>query len=105
MTGKTTLLELAALLKKCSVMITGDTGPMHIATAVKTPVVAVMGPTDPGQTGPYGKNNIVLYKGYDCSPCFLDNRSFKKCPFQIKCLKDISVGEVLFAVDSILKSQ
>ncbi|NQU16567.1 MAG: glycosyltransferase family 9 protein [Candidatus Saganbacteria bacterium] len=104
MTGKTSLLELAALLKKSRLLITGDTGPMHIATAVKTPVVAIMGPTNPKQTGPYGEKNVVLYKKLYCSPCFRDNRTFEKCDFDLKCMKDITVEEVLASVNLLLKN-
>ena len=58
--GCTTLPQLAALLKRCACVVTGDTGPMHLSVAVGTTVVALMGPTDPSITGPYGADHVVL---------------------------------------------
>lgn len=69
-TGKTSIMRLAALLEKVNLLITNDSGPMHIAAALGTPVVALFGPTDPELTGPYGKGHVVLRKKLDCSPCF-----------------------------------
>lgn len=61
--GRTSLPELAALLKRCTCMLTADSGPMHLAVAVGTPVVALVGPTDPSLTGPYGPQHLVLDAG------------------------------------------
>jgi lipopolysaccharide heptosyltransferase I len=61
--GRTTLPQLAALLKRCACVLTGDTGPMHLAVAVGTTVVAIMGPTDASITGPYGARNAVIQAG------------------------------------------
>jgi heptosyltransferase-1 len=89
--GQTTLLELAYLDKKARFVITTDSGPMHLAAAVGTPVVALFGPTDPARTGPYGEGHTIVRAGLPCSPCFL-----KKCPTR-KCMQDISPEQV-FAV-------
>lgn len=59
--GRTTLRELAAVLAHCDLLVTADTGPMHIAVAVGTPVVALFGATDPARHGPYGARNVVLH--------------------------------------------
>lgn len=67
--GRTPLPTLAALLRRARVMLSTDTGPMHLAVAVGTPVVALFGPTDPGYTGPYGPEQVVLRTGVACSPC------------------------------------
>ena len=67
--GKTTLKMLASLLKSATVVVTNDTGPMHIAAAVKTPVVGLFGPTDPGIVGPYGEIHTVLRGDCDRIPC------------------------------------
>src|SRR5579859_3549421 len=67
--GKTSVMELVELLRRCSVLVTGDSGPMHLAAAVGTPVVAIFGPTDPVLTGPYGKGHVVLRTELPCSPC------------------------------------
>jgi lipopolysaccharide heptosyltransferase I len=68
--GKTNLNQLAALYRRAQVVITTDSGPMHLAAAVGTPVVALFGPTAPWRTGPYGSNHVVLRADVSCSPCF-----------------------------------
>ncbi len=73
--GRTSLLELAALYERCRLLLTTDTGPMHVAAAVGTPVVALFGPTAPWRTGPYGKAHRVVRRDMECSPCFK-----KRCP-------------------------
>jgi heptosyltransferase-1 len=94
--GKTTLRDLACVYRSSLLLITTDSGPMHIATAVGTPVIALFGPTSPSRTGPYGEGNIVIRKEMDCSPCFL-----KKCETR-QCMKDISVDDVFKAVKEML---
>ena len=86
--GKTTIKGLAALLSKAKVLVTNDSGPMHIAAALNVPVVAIFGPTDPGRTGPYGKGHIVVRKEIPCSPCF------KKYCRDLLCMESVSVEEV-----------
>lgn len=97
--GKTSLLELAELYRRCAVLISNDTGPMHIAAAVGTPVVAIFGPTDPVLTGPYGKQHVVLRAGVDCSPCFSD-----RCRHQptMECMDKVTVEHVLAAAQRFL---
>ena len=94
--GMTTLRDLACIYRLSSLLITTDSGPMHIATAVGTPVIALFGPTSPLRTGPYGEGNVVIRKEMDCSPCFL-----KKCESR-RCMKDISVDDVFEAVKAML---
>lgn len=98
--GKTTLKQLAALIKSCKVFIGNDTGPMHLSIAVGTPVVAIFGPTSPIFTGPYGSKQIVVSKNLECAPCFKS----KKCPQdgKIECLKTITPEEVLQAAEKFL---
>ncbi len=95
--GQTTLRDLAYLYSLSSVVITTDSGPMHIAAAMGTPVVALFGPTDPLKTGPYGEGHVVVRKEMSCSPCFL-----KKCSSK-KCMEEITVEEVFQAVEEIIK--
>lgn len=92
------LQELAALIKKSDVLVTNDSGPMHIAAAVGTPVVALFGPTEPARTGPYTENCIVIKKEMDCSPCFR-SRCTKK---SFECMEFITVDEVFEAVKKLL---
>jgi len=90
--GLTTLRDLAYLFRRAALLITTDSGPMHIAAAMGTPVVALFGPTSPSRTGPYGKGNIIIRKDLECSPCFQ-----KRCD-ELTCMKEISVEEVFEAV-------
>ncbi len=96
--GQLSLMETAALLKRCKVLITNDTGVMHISAAVKTPVVAIFGPTV-GEFGyyPYRVVNRVISKSLLCKPCTTKGSS--KCPINtFDCMKFISTNEVLEAV-------
>lgn len=99
LTGELGLGPLAALIGRFSVMISNDTGPMHIAFAMKTPTVALFSPTDPKLCGPYhAPNSLALYKKRTCTPCLR-----KKCaaPF---CLLQISPQEVYDAAVSLFYS-
>lgn len=91
--GKTTLLDLCALLTFCKVLLTNDTGPMHIAAAIGTPVVSVWGSTSPELTGPMGADNVVIRQPVECSPCFL-----RKCPIDFRCMNRVEVDAVVSAV-------
>ncbi|MBI4689474.1 MAG: lipopolysaccharide heptosyltransferase II [Nitrospirae bacterium] len=98
MAGKTSLRELAALISECDILLTNDSGPMHIGYAVGTPLITIFGSTDPALTGPLGKGNIVIKKGIDCSPCFR-----RKCDRQsIECMISITADEVFDAVKSFI---
>ena len=68
--GQTTLKQLGALLERCDLMVSADTGPMHIAAAVGTPIVALFGPTDPACTGPVSPKARVVMRDLPCRPCF-----------------------------------
>ncbi len=92
-TGKLSVLDLAALIKKCSLFISNDTGPMHIAASLKVPQVAILGPGDIKRYNPcyISDKAVVLYKKADCSPCF------KISCGELKCLSVISPEEVIDA--------
>ena len=96
--GKTSLLELAALMKRSALFIGNDGGPMHIAAAVGCPVLALFGPSDPAVWGPRGKKTSVLYKGLDCRDCFYPG-CFRG---EESCMKQISVEEVCSAAIQML---
>ncbi len=91
--GKTNLKQLVALLEVTDLLITNDTGPMHIASSVRTPTVAVFGPTDPRRTGPYGAGHMVIDKHVFCSPCFR-----KRCPNEMLCMEIVTSNDALQAV-------
>jgi heptosyltransferase-1 len=98
--GETTLAELAALIRRATVCVTNDSGPMHLAVALDRPVVSIFGPTDPVWAGPYRRNSAVLRAGLPCSPCYL--RRLSDCPHGHACMTDVSAGAVIERVDGIL---
>ena len=88
--GKTSLLELAAVLKSVTVAVGPDSGPSHVAAAVGTPYVSLFGPTSPRRTAPYGSENLVVQASVDCAPCYK-----KQCPGLDRiCMRKISVEKV-----------
>ena len=99
--GKTSLSELMALLKLCRVILTNDTGPMHVAAALGTPVVVPFGSTSPELTGPGlpgDPRNHLIKLDAPCAPCFL-----RECPIDFRCMNGISVDSVVKAVLSAVK--
>jgi heptosyltransferase-2 len=98
LSGKTSLLELAALLRRCRLLVTNDTGTMHIAAAVGTRVVAIFGPTDHRTTSPLGEGQVIIRKEVPCSPCLK-----RVCPEDHRCMELISVANVLKAAQKSLK--
>ena len=96
--GKTTLTELAALYEKAALVISTDTGPMHLAAAMGTPVVALFGPTAPWRTGPYGTGHQVITAGLECSPCFK-----RRCE-TTDCMYQISMDQILEGVQKVLEN-
>lgn len=95
----TSILQLAALIDKASLFIGSDSGPLHLATALQTPVIGLLGPTDPERNGSFNHRDIIISKDLDCSPCYKKN-----CDKPI-CMESISVDEVLHAVDRRLKQE
>jgi len=95
LTGETPIELLPALLSKACVLITNDSGPMHVAAAVGTPVVSIFGPTSAGRTGPYGAGHTVLTRELPCRPCFS-----RVCRHAVpmECLTAISPEQVVAAV-------
>ncbi len=94
--GKTTLRELVALINCCSVFLTNDSGPMHIAAALGVKLLALFGSTDEVRTGPYPAGRII-HKHVECSPCFK-----RVCPIDFRCMKNITVDEVYSELEQIL---
>jgi len=99
MVGMLSLSELTYLMKRAFILITNDSGPMHIAAAVGTPVVAIFGPTDPRLCGPYGHGHAVVKKELPCSFCYE-----VVCPTNHQCMYSISVDEVMDSVRKKLKA-
>ena len=94
--GATTLGELCAALKLCRVLLTNDSGPMHVAAALGTRVVVPFGSTSPELTGPGlpgDPRHQLLRASAPCSPCFL-----RECPIDFRCMTGITVGRIVQAV-------
>jgi 3-deoxy-D-manno-octulosonic-acid transferase/heptosyltransferase-1 len=97
------LRHLAALCRRADVVVSTDTGPMHLAAAVGTPVVALFGPTAPNRTGPYGAVHTVLRHAVSCSPCF-KRRCESTVVEEFGCMNGIEVSRVLDAIMTALKN-
>jgi len=87
--GKTTLAQLIEHLRECRLLLTNDTGAMHLAAHLGVPLIAIFGSTEPLLTGPLGPSIRVLRHHTVCSPCFL-----RECPLDLRCMKSLSVEEV-----------
>jgi heptosyltransferase-2 len=98
--GRTTLGELMGLIRECSLLITNDSGPMHLAAAMDVPQLAIFGSTSETATGPLSRYATVLKHPVECNPCFL-----RKCPTDFRCMEGISVSRVLEAAREILDIQ
>ena len=98
--GRVPLRHYAAILKRCALFIGNDAGPMHIAAAVGTPVLALFGPSNPMEWGPRGRQVQTIYKGLDCRQCF-----HPTCERgELSCMKQISIDEVYDAAVNILRA-
>ncbi len=87
--GRTTVRELLALVKRCQLFLTNDTGPMHVAAAFKVPLVAVFGPTDWQTTSPFGVGAKLVRQPVSCAPCLL-----RECPIDHRCMTGVTVEQV-----------
>jgi heptosyltransferase-2 len=96
--GKTTLGQAMALIGQCDVLVTNDSGLMHVGAATKTPLVAIFGSTDDIATGPYGQNAVVVKKKIGCQPCLK-----KECKGDFECMLGINVADVAVPVTKILR--
>jgi heptosyltransferase-2 len=95
--GSTSVRELMAVLSRCRLMVTNDSGPMHIAAAFGVPTVAVFGPTDHTTTSPLGENCRIVRNAVDCAPCML-----RECPIDHRCMERITADAVLSAARELL---
>jgi len=99
LTGKTTLLELMQHLRRCQLLLTNDTGTMHLAAHLGVPTVSIFGSTEPALTGPMGDGHVIIRHHVECSPCFL-----RECPLDFRCMKAVTVEEVVERVRAKLVS-
>ncbi|MCF6313774.1 MAG: lipopolysaccharide heptosyltransferase II [Verrucomicrobiales bacterium] len=91
--GKTTITEMIDELKQCDLLLTNDTGTMHLAAFLGIPTVSIFGSTEPALTSPLGKGHRIIRRHVACSPCFL-----RECPLDFRCMTEASVAEVSEAV-------
>ncbi|MGH7231594.1 MAG: lipopolysaccharide heptosyltransferase II [Nitrospiraceae bacterium] len=99
LSGRTSVRELMAVIQRCRLFLTNDTGPMHIATAFGVPIVAVFGPTDSRTTSPLGNGHRIVRRSVECSPCLL-----RECPIDHRCMAGVSVDEVYQAAAEQLQA-
>ena len=95
--GQTSVRQVIAIMERAAIAIGPDSGPMHIATAVGTPVVALFGATSPGRSGPWGWHHLVVRSDVPCAPCYLS-----RCPIGQLCMEGITPAMVLERVDAVL---
>jgi heptosyltransferase I len=91
--GRTTLTELAAIVRRAALCITNDSGPMHLAVALERPVVSIFGPSDALWIGPYGRPEAVISAQVPCAPCYL--RALHRCPNDHACMRAVSPADVI----------
>jgi heptosyltransferase I len=102
LSGKTRLSELAALIGRAAICVTNDSGPMHLAAALETPLVCIFGPTNPLWVGPWGQPQGVVRVDLACSPCYL--RRIRECPHDHACMKLVTPQMVIAKVERTLNS-
>ena len=100
LTGRTTLGQLMAVLRRCRLLITNDSGPMHLAAALDVPQLAIFGSTSEIATGPLSRNAVVIKHPVHCNPCFL-----RECPTDFGCMKGIQAARVLEEARKMLEAK
>jgi heptosyltransferase-2 len=93
--GETTLKQTSALIERCTLLVSNDSGLMHVAAAMKVPVVAIFGPTSFGRSSPYGTRHLIVKADVECRPCYRGGAI--DCD-NLRCLNRISVDDVVDAV-------
>jgi heptosyltransferase-2 len=94
--GQTTLPQLRGLISQAAAFISNDSGPMHLANALRVPVVGLFGPTDPEVTGPFEQPSRVVKKDVPCWPC-----AYRKCPYDHRCMMNIAAEDVFQAAEEM----
>ena len=101
LTGKISLPEMVEWIRSSELMITNDTGPMHVAAALGKPLVAIFGPTEPRRTGPYGQLDSAVQSSLPCVPCLKSRCAYSK---PLECLRLISPDMILVRVEAKLET-
>jgi lipopolysaccharide heptosyltransferase II len=97
--GRTSLRDVIGILARATIAVGPDSGPMHISSAVGTPVVSLWGATSPARSAPYGCENLVVRGDVPCAPCYL-----RRCPIGRLCMQTIRPETVLARVDDVLRT-
>ncbi len=97
--GLTTLEQLIEELRGCDLLLTNDTGTMHLAALLCIPTVSIFGSTEPKRTGPLGAGHSILRHHVECSPCFL-----RECPLDFRCMHAVSVAEAKAAIAQFMSN-
>jgi len=97
--GETTVRQMMALIACCRLVVSNDSGLMHVASALGIPVVAIFGPTDPQATGPAGLHCRIVHHPVACAPC-----TYRICPIDHRCMEGISTQQVIDAIEAAASS-
>lgn len=100
--GRTSLPEMIALVDGAAIAVMHDSGPMHLATALNKPMVAIYGPTSPKRTGPYRRPDAVTRLDLPCSPCYIKRTA--DCPYEHRCMRELSPDVVSGKVKALVAS-
>jgi heptosyltransferase II len=95
--GQTTLAQLINELRECDLLLTNDTGTMHLADLLRVPTVSIFGSTEPQRTGPLGKGHRIFRHHVECSPCFL-----RECPLDFRCMAAVTSAEVIAGIEQMM---
>jgi heptosyltransferase-1 len=98
--GRTSIRELVALIAASRIMLSNESGPMHVAVALGRPVAGVVGPTNPRRNGPFSSNSRIVQRGLSCSPCYL--RRLSECQYGHACMREVEPARVIEAMDELL---
>lgn len=98
--GRSSIRQAVALLERAALVVTHDSAPMHIAAALDRPLVAILGPTNPRRTGPYGRPDAVVQSDIPCAPCYL--KRLADCPHEHRCMADLDVADVVRKAEETL---
>lgn len=103
LTGRTSLEELKALIDDARLAVMHDSGPMHLAVALGTPLAALYGPTSAQRTGPYARAETVVQLDLACSPCYF--RHLHQCPYDHRCMKELTPDHVMETVQRVMSER
>ena len=95
--GQTTLEQLINELRDCDLLLTNDTGTMHLANLLRVPTVSIFGSTEPQRTGPLGQGHRIFRHHVECSPCFL-----RECPLDFRCMAAVTSAEVITGIEQMM---